>query len=179
MLLGLRSCGGDEKEAAGVLRLVDTTRFLSPMPHLLLVDDDDLFRESLGLNLIDEGYEVTSLGNGRDALAYLEGGGAADVVLLDWRMPNLTGLDVLRRLRRAGITIPVIFLTVLSDEARKLSEAAALIHHHVTPDGGDADMPTTILVDRRGTVRWIYRSPSVIARLSPDEVLRAIDQHIP
>ena len=69
MLLGLRSCGGDENEAAGVLRLVDTTRFLSPMPHLLLVDDDDLFRESLGLNLIDEGYEVTSLGNGRDALA--------------------------------------------------------------------------------------------------------------
>jgi len=110
-------------EAAGVLRLVDITRFLSPMPHLLLVDDDDLFRESLGLNLIDEGYEVTSLGNGRDALAYLEGGGAADVVLLDWRMPNLTGLDVLRRLRRAGITIPVIFLTVLSDD---IYEEAAL-----------------------------------------------------
>jgi FixJ family two-component response regulator len=30
------------------------------MPHLFLVDDDDLFRESLGLNLVDEGYEVTS-----------------------------------------------------------------------------------------------------------------------
>jgi two-component system response regulator ChvI len=93
------------------------------MPHLLLVDDDDLFRESLGLNLIDEGYEVTSLGNGRDALAYLEGGGAADVMLLDWRMPNLTGLEVLRRLRRAGITIPVIFLTALSDD---IYEEAAL-----------------------------------------------------
>src|SRR3954451_10883777 len=70
-------------------------------------------------------------------------------------------------------------LTVLSDEARSLSEAAALIHPHAAPDGGDADVPTTILVDRRGTVRWIYRSPSVIARLSPDEVLRAIDQNIP
>src|SRR5215469_15992186 len=93
------------------------------MPHLLLVDDDDLFRESLGLNLIDEGYEVTSLGNGRDALAYLEGGGAADVVLLDWRMPNLTGLEVLRRLRHAGITVPVIFLTALSDD---IYEEAAL-----------------------------------------------------
>src|SRR6516165_1727437 len=93
------------------------------MPHLLLVDDDDDFRESLGLNLIDEGYQVTSLGNGRDALAYLEDGGAADVVLLDWRMPNLTGLEVLRRLRRAGITIPVIFLTVLSDD---IYEEAAL-----------------------------------------------------
>ena len=44
------------------------------MPHLLLVDDDDLFRESLGLNLVDEGYEVTSFDNGRDALAYLNDG---------------------------------------------------------------------------------------------------------
>jgi len=87
------------------------------MPHLLLVDDDDLFRESLGLNLIDEGYEVTSFANGRDVLAYLDKGGGADVMLLDWRMPNLTGLDVLRQIRAAGATIPVIFLTVLADDA--------------------------------------------------------------
>jgi two-component system response regulator ChvI len=93
------------------------------MPHLLLVDDDDLFRESLGLNLIDEGYEVTSFGNGREALAYLDHGGGADVILLDWRMPSLTGLDVLRRIRGAGIAIPVIFLTVLSDD---IYEEAAL-----------------------------------------------------
>ena len=93
------------------------------MPHLLLVDDDDLFRESLGLNLIDEGYEVTSFANGRDVLAYLDQGGGADVMLLDWRMPNLTGLDVLRQIRAAGASIPVIFLTVLSDD---IYEEAAL-----------------------------------------------------
>jgi len=93
------------------------------MPHLLLVDDDDLFRESLGLNLIDEGYEVTSFANGRDVLAYLDQGGGADVMLLDWRMPNLTGLDVLRQIRAAGTSIPVIFLTVLSDD---IYEEAAL-----------------------------------------------------
>ncbi len=50
-------------------------------------------------------------------------------------------------------------LTVLSDEARGLSEAAGLIHPHAAPDGGDTDVPTTILVDRKGTVRWLYRSP--------------------
>src|ERR1700674_2452669 len=82
-------------------------------PHIILVDDDDLFRESLGLNLIDEGYEISSFSNGHDALGYLERGGTADVALLDWRMPNLTGLEVLRRMRRNGSTIPVIFLTVL------------------------------------------------------------------
>jgi two-component system response regulator ChvI len=93
------------------------------VPHLLLVDDDDLFRESLGLNLIDEGYDVTSFGNGREALAYLETGGAADVMLLDWRMPELTGIEVLRRMRRTGVTLPVIFLTALSDD---IYEEAAL-----------------------------------------------------
>lgn len=93
------------------------------MPHLILVDDDDLFRESLGLNLIDEGYVVTSLAGGREALAYFDRGGGADVILLDWRMPDLTGLDVLRRMRAAGITIPVIFLTALSDD---IYEEAAL-----------------------------------------------------
>ncbi len=93
------------------------------MPHLLLVDDDELFRESLGLNLIDEGYYVTSFGDGHEALDYLEKGGGGDVMLLDWRMPGITGLEVLRRLRRAGVAIPVIFLTVLSDD---IYEEAAL-----------------------------------------------------
>ena len=69
-------------------------------------------------------------------------------------------------------------LTVVSDEELKLSEAAGLVHPHAAPDGSDTDVPTTILVDRGGIVRWLYRSPSVIERLSPDEVLRAIDQNL-
>ena len=93
------------------------------MSHLLVVDDDDLFRESLGLNLIDEGYEVTSFADGGEALAYFEAGGDADVMLLDWRMPKLTGIEVLRTMRRRGIAIPVIFLTALCDD---IYEEAAL-----------------------------------------------------
>ena len=64
------------------------------MPHLLLVDDDDLFRESLGLNLIDEGYDVTSFANGRDVLAYLDqGGGEQEPITLNilyWRQDLLS-----------------------------------------------------------------------------------------
>ena len=62
--------------------------------------------------------------------------------------------------------------------ARGLSNAAGLIHPHAAPDDADADVPTTILVDRSGIVRWLYRSPAVIVRLSPDEVLQAIDRHL-
>jgi two-component system response regulator ChvI len=88
-----------------------------PVPtRLLLVDDDDFFRESLGLNLIDEGFAVTSFSNGADTLKFFEAGGDADVLLLDWRMPGMDGLEVLRQLRRRELQIPVIFLTVLSDD---------------------------------------------------------------
>jgi peroxiredoxin len=88
----------------------------------------------------------------------------------------LVSVEDLEAARKTQADFP--HLTVLSDEARGLSEAAGLIHTHAAPDGGDTDVPTTILVDGRGTVRWIYRSPSVLARLSPDEVLQAIDGHI-
>jgi two-component system response regulator ChvI len=91
--------------------------------RILLVDDDDLFRESLGLNLIDEGYEVINFSSGPLVLEYFATGGQADVVLLDWRMPEMNGLEVLRALRRSGSTIPVIFLTMLSDD---IYEEAAL-----------------------------------------------------
>ncbi len=70
-------------------------------------------------------------------------------------------------------------LLVLADHERGLCNAVEVIHPHAAPDGGDAAVPTTILVDRDGTVRWLYRSRQVIARLSPDEVLQAIAQHVP
>ena len=71
-------------------------------------------------------------------------------------------------------------LLVLSDHGRGLSEALELVHAHAGRFSGsdDADYPTTILVDRNGKVRWLHRS-SVIERLSPDEVLAAIDAHLP
>jgi two-component system response regulator ChvI len=91
--------------------------------RIIVVDDDDLFRESLGLGLIDEGYEVTSFSGGSAALDHLASGGRADVILLDWRMPGMNGLEVLRSLRRAGNTTPAIFLTALSED---IYEEAAL-----------------------------------------------------
>jgi two-component system, OmpR family, response regulator ChvI len=94
-----------------------------PPIRIVLVDDDDSFRESLGLNLIDEGFTVVSFSNGAAALDYFAGGGDAAVILLDWRMPAMNGLEVLRHLRGTGNTTPVIFLTVLSDE---IYEEAAL-----------------------------------------------------
>jgi alkyl hydroperoxide reductase subunit AhpC len=70
-------------------------------------------------------------------------------------------------------------LLVLADQNHSLSNAVDVIHPKAAPDGHDADAPTTILVDRTGKVLWLYRSPRVIARLSPDDVLQVIDQQVP
>lgn len=91
--------------------------------RVALVDDDDLFRESLSLNLADEGFQVLEFDRAQPALDFFAGGGQADVVLLDWRMPPMDGIELLRRLRARGIDVPVIFLTVLSDQ---VYEEAAL-----------------------------------------------------
>lgn len=92
-------------------------------PHVVLIDDDKLFRESLSPNLDDSGFEVTEIPGGPQALDYFDSGGTADLVLLDWRMPEIDGLEVLRRLRRERNEVPIIFLTVLDDE---IYEEAAL-----------------------------------------------------
>ena len=84
--------------------------------HILVVDDDELFRESVSTNLIDAGYSTDAFSDGSTAVNYLTNGPDADIVLLDWKMPGMTGIEVLQRLRSENIDIPVIFLTVLNDQ---------------------------------------------------------------
>lgn len=90
---------------------------------VLVVDDDDLFRESLARNLCDAGFQVRDFCCGADALAHIGGGGRADVAIFDWRMPSMTGIELLKRIRRDGRDLPVIFLTALTDQ---IHEEAAL-----------------------------------------------------
>ena len=82
----------------------------------VVVDDDEMFRESLQQNLSDAGFAATAFGEGTAAIAHLIEAGAPDIILLDWKMPGMTGIEVLRELRKLNIEAPVVFLTVLSDQ---------------------------------------------------------------
>jgi two-component system response regulator ChvI len=98
----------------------------APAPHsatVALVDDDSLFVTALERNLSDADYEVVTFDRGQPALEFFRAGGSADLILLDWRMPEMDGIEVLHRLRESGNDVPVIFLTVLSDQ---IYEEAAL-----------------------------------------------------
>src|SRR5436305_9508655 len=70
-------------------------------------------------------------------------------------------------------------LRVVSDAQRSLIDAAGVIHPRAAPDGSDAAAPTTILVDGQGIVRWTFRPSRVPTRLSPADVLAAIDREMP
>ena len=70
-------------------------------------------------------------------------------------------------------------LLVVADVQKALSSVADVIHRHSAPDGGDTAAPATLLVDRQGIVRWQFRPSRYLTRLSPDELLAAIDQHLP
>lgn len=95
-----------------------------PGTEIVLVDDDELFRESVGQNLIDAGFDVQEFNGGPAALSFLSTGGDADLILLDWKMPGMNGIEVLRQLRNTKCEIPVIFLTALTDQ---IYEEAALL----------------------------------------------------
>jgi two-component system, OmpR family, response regulator ChvI len=79
--------------------------------RVIFVDDDDEFREAASMELSDLGFAVTSFGDGMAMLASVAEGIAADVIVLDWSLPSLAGIDLLPRLRREGVQLPVVFLT--------------------------------------------------------------------
>jgi two-component system response regulator ChvI len=79
--------------------------------RLILVDDDDDFREAVSGELTDLGFAVQCYPDGASLLASVADGTDADVIVLDWGLPALSGIDLLPRLRREGIQLPVVFLT--------------------------------------------------------------------
>ena len=83
---------------------------------ILVVDDDVGVCDLLCEFLTGLGYQVSTVTSGEEALVKA-GGDRLDAILLDVRMPGMSGLDVLRRIRALGSAVRVVMLTALEDEA--------------------------------------------------------------
>jgi DNA-binding response OmpR family regulator len=79
--------------------------------RIALVDDDALYREAVSAELDDRGFSVDGFADGAALLAALQGGFQAHVALVDWSLPYMSGLDLLRTMRGAGHGLAVAFLT--------------------------------------------------------------------
>ena len=90
-------------------------------PTVLVVEDEPAQREVLSYNLEAEGFRVTSADNGEDALLLVDEENP-DIIVLDWMMPNLSGIEVCRRLKLRPETrnVPIIMLSARSEEVDRV-----------------------------------------------------------
>ena len=90
-------------------------------PTVLLVEDESAQREMLAYNLEAEGFDVITADNGEDGLILVDENDP-DLIVLDWMMPQLSGIEVCRRLKSNSKTcqIPVIMLSARADEVDRV-----------------------------------------------------------
>ncbi|MGB9802486.1 response regulator [Desulfofundulus sp.] len=125
--------------------------------HLLVVDDQAGVRRMLLEAFSGEGYEVDLAVSGAEALEKLAQGGI-DLVLLDMKMPGMSGLDTLREIRRINQDVPVIVMTAYGDlellgEVKKLG-----VRHYVSKPFDLQEvryLVRALLADRRPVRRYL------------------------
>jgi DNA-binding NtrC family response regulator len=83
---------------------------MADKPRVLVVDDEERFRVTLGKLLGSRGLEVKTVGSGREALEELESDGY-DVILLDVKMPGMSGVEALAAIKKTHPGLEVIILT--------------------------------------------------------------------
>jgi two-component system phosphate regulon response regulator PhoB len=90
-------------------------------PYVLVVEDEDALATLLHYNLDKEGYRVAVAGDGEEALI-MANERAPDLVILDWMLPKVSGIEVCRRLRGRAETrnVPIIMLTARGEETDRI-----------------------------------------------------------
>src|ERR1039458_2983563 len=78
--------------------------------RVLVAEDNDSLRSVLERGLREDGYVVDAVADGNQAVDYLREY-EYEVVILDWRMPKMTGIDVVQHIRRQGNRTPILMLT--------------------------------------------------------------------
>jgi two-component system response regulator MprA len=99
---------------------------------ILVVDDERAVRDSLRRALELEGYEIELAADGNEALSRLESGDEPDAVILDVLMPGVDGLEVCRRLRSSGSSLPVLMLTARTEIEDRVAGLDAGADDYVT-----------------------------------------------
>lgn len=134
----------------------------APTPQIYLVDDNDDFRASAMFWLDAAGYEVHSHGDAREALAAMSAhpAGRQGCVLMDVRMPEVSGLDLHDRMTERGVRLPVVYMS------------------------GHADVALAVRAMRKGAVSFLEKPLDEIAllealRLAFDAAARQPDEDEP
>lgn len=138
------------------------------MEKILIVDDDEGLIHFLRRFFAKEGYDVRDCGNGQAALDLIAGE-PFDLILLDYKMPGLNGLDTLREVRRSQVKTPVIIMTAYGTTDTAI-EAMKLGAYDYLPKPFDRQELQRIAADAlevNRTMKELVTFPGLLARPSP------------
>jgi two-component system alkaline phosphatase synthesis response regulator PhoP len=99
--------------------------------QILIAEDEKQIAESLKKNFSDEGYNAVIAIDGEEALQFSKSL-KFDLILLDWKMPKLTGLEVCKNIRLSDNKVPIILITALGDISNKVEALNAGADDYIT-----------------------------------------------
>ncbi len=111
--------------------------------RVIVVDDDALFCQMLTAELEEQGFSVTIFSDGQALLRNPDIAVDTDIIVLDWNLPHIQGIDLLPRLHKLGINVPVVFLA-----GRPLTINEAMAFDRGAVDFVDKSRGIAILVHR-------------------------------
>jgi two-component system, OmpR family, alkaline phosphatase synthesis response regulator PhoP len=129
--------------------------------RILIAEDETNLREGLVDTLESEGYRVSAVGDGAAALQVFASGGI-DLVLLDIMMPEKSGFDVCREIRKDNTWVPIIMLTAKGEEIDKVLGLELGADDYVTKPFGLHELRARIAA----VLRRCLPEPAAVAELS-------------
>ena len=143
----------------------------SPKVQVLVVEDEPAQREVLVYNLQSEGFEVERAGTGDEALALVEDS-RPDLILLDWMLPGVSGIEICRQLKMRPATrdVPIIMMSARTEEVDRGLETGA--DDYVVKPYSVVELMARIRTQLRRT-----RPASIGERLEFDDITLESDTH--
>jgi len=142
-------------------------------PKVLLVEDEPAQREVLAYNLEAEGFEVARAENGDDALMLVEEE-TPDIILLDWMLPGVSGIEICRRLktRKETRNVPIIMLSARSEEVDRVRGLETGADDYVVKPFSVVELMARVRTQLRRT-----RPSTVGQRLEYDDIMLDSETH--
>lgn len=147
-------------------------------PHVLLVEDEPAQREMLAYNLEAEGFRVTQAASGDEGLHALQDD-PPDVLVLDWMLPGVSGIEICRRLRARPETrgLPVIMLSARSEEVDRVRGLETGADDYVTKPYAVAELLARVRAQLRrvrpSTVGQVLEYADIVLDAETHRVTRA------
>jgi len=142
------------------------------MGHILVVDDEPAIVTVVRERLEREGFAVRAVASGEEALAHMDAD-PADLVVLDVMLPGMDGFEVLRRLRGAGHTVPVIVLTARDEDVDKIVGLELGADDYLVKPFNPRELSARI----RAVLRRQAEVKALEARVAQVQALAAMESH--